>query len=111
MDEHSLDAAIPPLASVLAQVPDPRHARGRRHPWSALLLVILVALLCGANTQRALARWGQQTGWRRLQRLGFTRRGGPSRATLTRLLRTVAVDEVEAAFGSWLQQVRAAGRQ
>jgi hypothetical protein len=52
MAEHS-----PSLISVLAQISDPRHARGRRHPWSALLLRVVVALLCGANTQHAVARW------------------------------------------------------
>ena len=44
---------VPTLAAVLAQVPDPRVARGQRHPWTALLPLIVVALLSGANTQQA----------------------------------------------------------
>lgn len=111
MNEHSPDEPIPTLASVLAQVPDPRRARGRRHPWAALLLLVVVALVCGANTQRAISRWGHQTGWTRLRRLGFTRRGGPSRATCNRLLRAVDVVAREALLGCWLQLVRAAWRR
>jgi len=38
------------LADDLGRVPDSRAARGRRRPWGALLLLIVVALLCGANT-------------------------------------------------------------
>lgn len=106
MDEH-----IPSLASVLARVPDPRHARGRRHPWSALLLLVVVALLCGANTQHAVARWGRHAGRARLRRLGFTRPGAPSQPTLHRLLKQVEIGRLEALLGSWLQQVWAAWRR
>ena len=47
---------IPPLSAILAQIPDPRQARGQRYPWVSLLLLIVVGLLSGANWQRALAR-------------------------------------------------------
>jgi predicted transposase YbfD/YdcC len=103
-----MTTSVPTLASVLIQVPDPRAERGRRHPWTALLLLIVVALLCGANTQRALARWGQYTGWAHLRRLGFTRPGGPSLATVHRLLHQVSVADLEQCLGQWFVQVRAA---
>jgi predicted transposase YbfD/YdcC len=99
---------VPTLAAVLAQVPDPRRARGRRHPWPALLLLLVVALLCGANTQQACARWAKGAGWARLRRLGFTRRGGPRGATVHRVLRQGGVAELETHLGRWLAQVRAA---
>jgi DDE_Tnp_1-associated len=102
-----MDATVPSLETILAQVPDPRRARRRRHPWTAVLLMV-GALLNGATTQRACARWGREAGWRSLRWLGFTRPGGPSRATLNRLLRGVEVAALEAALGDWLQQVRAA---
>jgi predicted transposase YbfD/YdcC len=103
-----MDEQVPTLASVLAQVPDPRAARGCRHPWSALLLVIVAGLLSGANSQRGLARWSRDAGSARRRQLGFTRRRGPSRATLNRVLCRVDVTALEARLGAWLQQVRAA---
>ncbi len=105
-----MEATIPSLRSILAQVPDPRKARGQQHPWPALLLLVVVGLLSGANSQRALARWGHDAPapWRR--RLGFTRPAGPSQPTLHRLLRRVDVGALELALGTWLQQVRAAWR-
>lgn len=75
------------------------------------MLLIVVALLCGANTQRALARWGQHTGWAHLRRLGFTRRGGPSLATVHRLLHQVVAADLETRLGQWFAQVRAAWPQ
>jgi predicted transposase YbfD/YdcC len=103
-----MDEQVPTLASVLAQIPDPRAARGRRHPWAALLLLIVAGLVSGANGQRALARWGRDTGAARRRRLGFTARRGPSQPTLHRVLRRVDVAALERALGHWLQQVRAA---
>src|SRR5918912_29926 len=105
MDEGQI---VPSLRAIVAQVPDPRARRGRRHPWTALLLLLIVGLLCGANTQQALARWGHMIGWARLRRLGFVRRVGPSQPTLHRLLRSLDVDQLESVLGPWLQQVRAA---
>jgi predicted transposase YbfD/YdcC len=106
-----VDEQVPTLASMLAQIPDPRAARGRRHPWPALLLVIVAGLVSGANSQRGLARWSRDAGPARRRRLGFTRRRGPSRATLQRVLCQVDVTALEARLGAWLQRVRAAWRR
>jgi hypothetical protein len=53
-----MDTTVPALREMLAQIPDPRQARGQRHSWPALLLLLVVGLLSGANSQRAVARWG-----------------------------------------------------
>ena len=52
MSEHS---TIPSLVEYLEQIPEYRQARGKRHPLLALLLLICVATLCGAQGQRAIA--------------------------------------------------------
>ena len=106
-----MDEQVPTLASMLAEIPDPRRARGRRHPWSALLLVSVAGLVSGANSQRGLARWSRDAGAVRRRQLGCTRRRGPSRATLQRVLCRVDVTALEARLGAWLQQVRAAWLQ
>ena len=103
-----MDEQVPTLAAMLAGIPDPRGARGRRHPWSALLLEIVAGLLSGAQSQRAVARWGRDVGLRRRRQLGFTRRRAPSLATVHRVLHRVDVSALEACVGRWLQQVRAA---
>lgn len=106
-----MDEQVPTLVSMLAGVPDPRKRRGRRHPWSALLLVIVAGLLSGANGQRALARWSHDIGLTRRRRLGFTQRRSPSQATLHRVLWQIDVAALERAVGQWLQQVRVAWLQ
>lgn len=106
-----MNEQVPTLASVLAQVPDPRAARGRRHPWPAVLLVIVVGLVRGANSQRGLARWGREASASQRRRLGLTPGRSPSQPTLHRALRHVDVASLERTVGTWLRQVRAAWRR
>ena len=93
--------SVPSLAAYLAQIPDYRRARGRRHPWLALLLRMCLAMLCGARSQSAIADWGQAHGRPWLRRLGFLGSRGPSQATLSRLFQQVPHRTVEAVLGRW----------
>ena len=96
---------IPSLVDYLRQIPEYRQARGKRHPLLALLLLVCVATLCGAQGQSAIAAWGRFHGQPWLRRLGFTRPEGPSQPTLSRLFRRIPYRTVEAALGRWAEQV------
>jgi len=99
---------VPSLAEVFAAIPDPRHARGTRHPLVALLLLTSVAMLAGARGQAEIADWARNHGdpWR--TRLGFTPPQGPRQATLHRLFAPIAVEAVEVHLAWWMQPVCAA---
>jgi predicted transposase YbfD/YdcC len=99
---------VPPLAAVFATLPDYRHARGRRHPLTALLLLACVAMLGGARGPSGIAEWATNHGepWR--TRLGLTHRKGPSQSTMQRLFAHIAVKALEAQLATWAQQVLAA---
>jgi DDE family transposase len=51
------DAEAPYLLAYLAAVPDPRGARGRRHPLVAILAIAAAAVLAGARSIAAIAEW------------------------------------------------------
>ena len=102
MDEGT---RIPALVEYLAQIPEYRQARGKRHPLLPLLLLVCVAMLSGARGQSAIADWGANYGRRWLRRLGFTRDVGPSQPTLSRLFQQVPHATVEAVLGRWAEQV------
>jgi len=66
------------LIELLEGLPDPRHARGKRHPLPALLALAVVAMLAGMTSYEAIVDYGQGRGWEFLRLLGFTRRRAAS---------------------------------
>ena len=55
------DSEPPHLLAYLASVPDPRAARGRRHPLVAILAMAAAAVLAGARSMTAIAEWAADT--------------------------------------------------
>jgi len=45
------------LFAFLMRITDPRHARGKQYPLELLLVLILLAKLCGENTPTGIADW------------------------------------------------------
>ena len=50
----------PRLLDYLRQVPDPRQARGKRHPLAAILLLVVVATLAGRTHRLGMHEWGRE---------------------------------------------------
>ena len=97
-----------PLKDVLAEITDPRQARGKRHSLVALLALVCVATLCGYRSYSAMAEWGRNYGREVMRALGFTHPTPPCAATLHRVLRRLDRQAVEAALGRWAEEVLAA---
>lgn len=102
--------AVPALLPYLAAVPDPRRARGRRHPLPAILALSCAAMLAGCDSLLAIAEWGRDPagGAPLAARLGFTRDRPPCVATLHRVFKALDVAAFERAVGTWAQAVEAA---
>ena len=67
------------LFKCLEQVPDPRRARGVRHPFQAILRLTLLGLVCGQTTMAHIALFARMH-WPVLKEtLGFHRDQPPPR--------------------------------
>ena len=83
------------LLEALAQVPDPRKARGKQHEWPIVLAVLCAAVASGQRSVRAIAQWAKEHEAELIQHLQPTRLRLPSAATLYRVMRSVDVASVE----------------
>lgn len=90
------------LLEVLADIPDPRHRRGIRHPLSAILGLAVLAMLTGCKSYQAIAQFGRDKGFALAQALGFRRGKTPTKATYSILFRRLDVVAFEAALARWI---------
>jgi DDE_Tnp_1-associated/Transposase DDE domain len=91
-----------PLIDVLAEMPDFRHPRGKRHSLAAILALACSAMLCGSRSSTAIAAWGRHYGEPLVRALGFPRRP-PCAATLHTVFRRVDREVLEAKLGTWAE--------
>jgi len=90
------------LLDILADIPDPRHRRGIRHPLSAILGLAVVAMLTGCKSYQAIAQFGRDKGFALAHVLGFRRGKTPTKATYSILFRRLDVVAFEAALARWV---------
>jgi predicted transposase YbfD/YdcC len=83
------------LLAALAQVPDPRHARGKQLEWLVILGVIASAMLSGQRGVAAIAQWAQRQHRPLLRALRPARGRLPSESTLRRALQRLDVTALE----------------
>ncbi len=99
------------LLDLLAQVPDPRKRRGRRHPLAGLLAVGIAAVIAGSRSFAAVGQWAADAGPDVLDALGADR-GPADESTYRRAFALVSADILDRVLGAWLwtRAVRSGGR-
>lgn len=102
-----MSAKCPSLIEALAQVEDPRKARGKRHPLAAILALAVGATLCGAQGYGAMAEWGRDHGAALARALGFTREKTPCAGTLHYVFRRLDRQALERVLSAWAEAVLA----
>lgn len=96
---------LPSLMACLSQLSDPRQPRGVRHPFSAILGLTLLGLVCRVTDFASLQRWAAGH-WHLIRGpLGFTRRRPPHATTLSRTLAQFSLEELQQAFSQWLSTI------
>ncbi|MFL6111330.1 MAG: ISAs1 family transposase [Catenulispora sp.] len=99
---------LPTLVEALAAVPDPRAVRGRRFGLPFLLAAAVLAVLAGAKSIAALARWFTAADPQVLAAIGGAP-VSPAASTIGRLLGRISGDALDDAVFGWVNTVLAAG--
>jgi hypothetical protein len=99
------------LLDLLAQIPDPRRRRGRRHPLAGLLAVGIAAVIAGSRSFAAIGQWAADAGPDVLAGLGAMR-GVAEESTFRRAFALLDPGRLDQALGAWLwtRAVQVSGR-
>jgi len=89
------------LLDLLAQVPDPRKRRGRRHPLAGLLAVGIAAVIAGSRSFTAIGQWAADAG-PEIPAVPGAVRGPAEESTFRRAFALVSADVLDQVPGAWL---------
>ncbi len=91
------------LLDAFSQLDDPRCRRGVRHPFSGIVVLMLLGMLARIREMEVLVRWAT-VNWDQLKEpLGFDRDQPPCATTISRTLAKCSVADFQAALAVWLQ--------
>jgi predicted transposase YbfD/YdcC len=99
------------LLDLLAQIPDPRKKRGRRHTLAGLLAVGIAAVIAGSRSFAAIGQRAADAGTDVLAGLGAAR-GPAEESTFRRAFAMISADMLDQVLGGWLwtRSVQVSGR-
>ena len=101
MPSSSLTAAARSqyLLDLLAQLPDPRKRRGRRHSLAGLLAVGIAAVTAGSRSFAAIGPWAADAGADVLAGLGAVR-GPAEESTFRRAFALISAEVLDQVIGA-----------
>ena len=86
---------------ILAEVPDPRHKKGKRHPLVSILALIVIGLMSNHKGYTSIATWARNQP-ELAKALGFRSPKTPCAATIHNLLKRLDVVSLEASLTKWV---------
>jgi len=92
------------LMAVLADIPDPRAARGVRYSLVTVLVLLILAKLAGEDGMKGMSEWVQLRGKKLVQLLNLPRQTMPHQTTYERVLAGLDEEEVERKLGQFFAQ-------
>ncbi len=87
------------LWETLGEIPDRRGTKGRQYPLRSVVVLVLAAMLSGANDLLAVFRWGRRLPMEALYLLGIER--APCHATYHYFFKALDVAAAERVLGEW----------
>ncbi|MYF99365.1 ISAs1 family transposase [Candidatus Poribacteria bacterium] len=94
------------MIDMLAELEDPRNDKGKRHPLTSILALIVIGLMCGHKGWTSIATWARSQP-ALTKALGFTHKKTPSASTIHNLLKKLNIAVLEETLTKWINTVLA----
>ena len=92
------------LIDMLAKLSDPRKNKGKRHPLTSILALVVIGLMCGHKGWTSIATWARSQP-ALAKALGFTKKITPCASTIHDLLKKLDVEALEETLTKWVNTV------
>lgn len=89
------------LLNLLTQLEDNRRKQGQRHPLHILFLITVMAIMQGAKSERAIARFAINNKDSLIKELKITRKEVPSRRILAKFIQNLDFNKLQSLFHTW----------
>lgn len=89
------------LLDLIAQMEDYRRKQGQRHPLHILLLITIMAIMAGAKSERAIARFAENNKGSLITELDIVRKEVPSRRVLAEFIQHIDFNKLQSLFHTW----------
>ena len=89
------------LFTLLQELKDHRRSQGLRHPLHIVLLITILAIMSGAKSERAIARFAENNKEELIKLLKIERKEIPTRHVFMGLLRNIDFNKLERLFHKW----------
>jgi hypothetical protein len=80
---------------------DHRRAQGRRHPLDLILILIIMGIMAGSKSERAICRFIKHNKKALIKALRIDRKEVPTRSVIQGVMQTVDFKELEHIFHAW----------
>lgn len=102
MDANSIKE-FKPLVELLEEITDKRRKQGQRYTLKSILLLNIVAMICGNNTYQEISEWGKNYK-ECIEKLGFKEKT-PCAATIYNVLSGMEIKMLEKKLDDWVEQI------
>jgi predicted transposase YbfD/YdcC len=105
MSAGGVDYDLKSIYAQLGKLTDTRKARGKRYSLVTIMVIVIMAKICGQNTIVEIADWAKNNLDELVELMGLSRRTMPHHNTYRRILSNgVYVEEIERLVGEYNQQ-------
>ena len=105
ISENGIEFDLGSVYARLGKLTDVRKTKGKRYSVTSILMIILIAKLCGENRPLGIADWAKNRQAELVKILGLDRPSMPNHNTYRRILAYVVYEEeIERLVGEYNQQ-------
>ncbi len=93
------------LFELIKQLKDHRRKQGKRHPLETVVLIIIMGIMSGSKSERAIARFAKNNKQELIETLEIAREEVPSKSVINGIIQNIEFEKLENTFYQWSKQL------